>query len=191
MRRFTGTVLLFLPLSLLLLASAAFCAEPLEEPVPELVFSLPEQQAHVEYLGISNLTGDRFAINDIEADILLIELFSMYCPFCQEEAPLINELYGLMESLPSDGPQVKLIGIGAGNSEVEVNQFRTTFDVEFPLFPDKDLSMYKALAGAGTPGFVGLKKDAEQGFVIVFRQSGGFYSAEDFLEQLIARGSKE
>ena len=191
MLRIIGAVLLVFPFAFLLSTTEVSCAEQLGGPAPELVFKVPEQQAHADYLGITINNGESFKMTDINADILLIELFSMYCPFCQEEAPLINELYELMRSLPDDGPKVKLIGIGAGNSEIEVNHFRTTFDVEFPLFPDKDLSKYKALSGEGTPGFIGLRKDAEQGFVIVFRQSGGFYSKEDFLEQLLARGSKE
>jgi hypothetical protein len=49
--------------------------------------------------------------------------------------------------------------------------------------------MYNALAGAGTPGFVGARRDAVGGFSIVLRQSGGFYSAADFLKELIAAGA--
>ena len=191
MSRFLGVFLgIFFVMNFGLIAGG-HTAEVSEEPVPKLVFTIPENQAHTKYLGIEGNPGESFAVNDIKADILLIELFSMYCPFCQEEAPLVNELYELMQSLPADGPQVKIIGIGAGNSDIEVNHFRTTYDVEFPLFPDKDLSMYKSLSGAGTPGFIGMKNDSEKGFVIVFRQSGGFYSKEDFLEQLLARASKE
>ena len=191
MSRFLGVVLgIFILMNLVIIPEVPATAVT-EEPVPKLVFTIPENQAHTEYLGIEGNPGESFEINDIKADILLIELFSMYCPFCQEEAPLINELYDLMQSLPADGPQVKIIGIGAGNSDIEVNHFRTTYDVEFPLFPDKDLSMYKSLSGAGTPGFIGMKNDAENGFVIVFRQSGGFYSKEDFLERLLARASEE
>ena len=191
MRRILAVMLgMFIVMNLVII-SGSHAAAVSEEPVPKLVFTIPENQAHRDYLGIEGNSGESFGVNDIKADVLLIELFSMYCPFCQEEAPLVNELYELMQSLPTDGPQVKIIGIGAGNSELEVNHFKSTYDVEFPLFPDKDLSMYKSLSGAGTPGFIGMKKDSARGFVIVFRQSGGFYSKEDFLEQLLARASKE
>ena len=51
---------------------------------------------HQEYLGVSGSPGELFAVKDIDTDILLIELFSMYCPFCQEEAPSVNELYEMI-----------------------------------------------------------------------------------------------
>ncbi len=162
-----------------------------QEFLPTLELTIPENQEHRDYLGLKGNPGEIFTVQDIKSDILLIELFSMYCPFCQEEAPVINELYEMMQSLPADGPSVKIIGLGAGNSAFEVDHFRSTYDIEFPLFPDKDLSMYKALEGAGTPGFIGVKKDNGNKFVIVLRQSGGFHDKESFLEQLLTGGSRE
>ncbi|MEE4165376.1 MAG: redoxin domain-containing protein [Desulfocapsaceae bacterium] len=162
-----------------------------QDEMPRLELTIPDIPEHQDYLGVQGSPGDSFTVEDIDADILLIELFSMYCPFCQEEAPYVNELYEMMQALPADGPRVKIIGLGAGNSAFEVDHFRSTYDVEFPLFPDKDLSMYKALSGAGTPGFIGVKKTAEDGFVIVLRQSGGFHDKESFLEQLLTSGAKE
>ena len=157
------------------------------EPLPQLVLPVPAEEHHRIYLGLQqSAEGATFMAAQIDADILLIELFSMYCPYCQAEAPLINELYKMMQALPASEPLVKIIGIGASNTDFEVDHFRKTYDVEFPLFSDQDMAMYKALAGAGTPGFVGARKNEPGDFTIVFRQSGGFYSAEDFLNKLIA-----
>jgi len=161
------------------------------EPLPKLSLLIPENQDHLEYLGITGTSGDSFDVEDINADILLIELFSMYCPFCQEEAPNVNELYEKMQNLPADGPQVKIIGLGAGNTLFEVNHFKSVYDVRFPLFPDEDLSMYKSLEGAGTPGFIGVKMNTEQGAVIVLRQSGGFNTADEFLKRLLTSAGKD
>ena len=68
-------------------------ADRVAELLPEFTLPLPEQAEHRAYLGIEDLKGDSFTVADIQADVVLIELFSMYCPYCQEEAPLINELY--------------------------------------------------------------------------------------------------
>jgi thiol-disulfide isomerase/thioredoxin len=159
-------------------------AERTAEQLPEFVLPVPGEEDHRTYLGLDSSSGT-FTVADIDADIVLIELFSMYCPYCQEEAPLINELYELMNGLPESGPRVKLIGIGASNSEFEVNHFRTTYNVEFPMFPDQDMAIYKALSGAGTPGFIGVRLSEGETPLIVLRQSGGFHSKEDFLGQLI------
>jgi thiol-disulfide isomerase/thioredoxin len=168
--------------------SAVLMAE--SEPLPQLVLPVPAEEHHRIYLGLEEGgDGATFEAAQIEADILLIELFSMYCPYCQAEAPLVNELSEMMQALPASEPRVKIIGIGASNSDFEVDHFRKTYDIEFPLFSDQDMAMYKALAGAGTPGFVGARKAADGSFSIVLRQSGGFYSAADFLKELIAAGA--
>ncbi len=162
-------------------------AERTAEQLPEFVLPVPGDENHRTYLGLdaNGGSGGIFTVSDIDADIVLIELFSMYCPFCQEEAPLINELFELMNDLPESGPSVKIIGIGASNSEFEVNHFRTTYNVEFPMFPDQDMAIYKALSGAGTPGFIGVRLSDGEAPLIILRQSGGFYSKDDFLAQLI------
>jgi thiol-disulfide isomerase/thioredoxin len=168
--------------------SSALMAE--SEVLPQLVLPVPAEEHQRTYLGLME-SGDKatFEAAQIEADILLIELFSMYCPYCQAEAPLVNELYEMMQALPDPEPRVKIIGIGASNSDFEVDHFRKTYKVEFPLFSDQDMAIYSALAGAGTPFFVGARRDATGGFTIVLRQLGGFYSAADFLKELIDAGA--
>jgi len=166
---------------------SALAADRTAELMPEIILPVPENAEHRSYLGLGDTDSDTFSVADIDADVVLIELFSMYCPYCQEEAPLVNELYELMNGLPQSGPRVRIIGIGASNSEFEVAHFSDTYDVEFPLFPDQDLSIYKALSGAGTPGFIGLRVNPEGTSEpqIVLRQSGGFHSTEEFLAELI------
>ena len=157
------------------------------EALPDLVLTVPDNDFYKSYLGLTGKAGDTFKAADVDADILVIELFSMYCPFCQKEAPLVNELYEKMEELSKRGPVVKIIGLGASNSQFEVEHFKDTYNVPFPLFPDKDMSMYKALAGAGTPGFIGCRIKNGKKAAIVLRNSGGFYSSEVFLKELIEK----
>ena len=169
-------------------ADHVFSSEPapITETLPDLELTVPDSDFHKKYLGLTGKSGEKFTINDIKADILLIELFSMYCPFCQDEAPVVNQLYEKMEEVSQKGPVVKIIGLGASNSQFEVEHFAETYNVPFPLFPDKDMSMYKALGGQGTPGFIGSRLNNAGKATIVLRNSGGFYSAEDFLQELIA-----
>lgn len=153
--------------------------------LPELTLTAPENSEHLKYLGLSAQPGEQFKLTDIQADILVIELFSMYCPYCQKEAPLVNEFYELIRQREDKGVKVKIIGLGASNSQFEVEHFATTYEVSFPLFPDKDMSLYKALGGDGTPGFVGFKLKDSDPPVNVLRNSGGFYNAEDFYQDIL------
>lgn len=159
------------------------------EKMPDLVLPVPDNDFYKSYLGLSDKVGETFSVADVNADIIVIELFSMYCPFCQKEAPLVNELYEKMEEVSKNGPVVKIIGLGASNSQFEVEHFRDTYNVPFPLFPDKDMSMYKALGGAGTPGFIGCRLKSGENGIIILRNSGGFYSSDEFLKELIEKSS--
>lgn len=168
------------------MAQLAYSAESYDGSVmPEFTLVTPESQQHRDYLGLTTKAGETFKISDVKADILIIELFSMYCPYCQKEAPLVNELYKRTIEDDASGLAIKIIGLGASNSQFEVEHFGDTYDVDFPLFPDKDMSMYKALGGAGTPGFVGYKFKGVDAPVNVLRNAGGFYSADGFLKDLI------
>jgi peroxiredoxin len=156
-----------------------------EEPLPKFSLPVPDNVDFREYLGLTDKAGKTFTIGDIDADVVLIELFSTYCPYCQREAPNVNTLCEDMEALPLDTPKVRILGIGASNSEFEINHFRNTYHIAFPLFPDKDMRIYKALQGAGTPGFIGVRLEKGKTPVIVLRASGGFGDAGDFIQDLL------
>jgi thiol-disulfide isomerase/thioredoxin len=121
-----------------------------------LRFPTPKNSGARAYLGLKD--SDAFTLPQIKADTLIIEIFSMYCPICQAEAPVVNELHRLIEKTPSLKGKVKLIGIGAGNSEFEVGVFRKKYNILFPLFPDEKFAIQKALSGPiRTPTFIAVK----------------------------------
>ncbi|MDJ0623587.1 MAG: redoxin domain-containing protein [Desulfocapsaceae bacterium] len=165
--------------------STAFAAN---ETMPDVSLQIPENEEYRKYLGINGAPGDEFRLADIDTDILLIELFSMYCPYCQAEAPLINEFYELATAREQeDGTRIKVIGLGASNTKFEVEFFKDKYEVRFPMFPDEDLSLYKTFKGEGTPGFIGVLYKDSGNPLIILRQSGGFEGAEEFLALLLQR----
>jgi len=151
----------------------------------DLDFSLaaPENPSHRTYLGLETL--DPFLLNQVQAKILIIEIFSMYCPICQREAADVNLLFELIQKNPTLKDQVKLIGIGAGNSAYEVNFFKETYQIEFPLFSDTNFVIHKKIGEVGTPYFIGIKPDKEKGLEIFYSQSGEIPDPEKFLETLV------
>jgi peroxiredoxin len=159
-----------------------------QEYLPDFILTIPEDLDHRRYLGLTGKAGSSFSVKDIQADILLIELFSMYCPYCQKEAPAVNELYMKMEEVSQNGPVVKIIGLGASNSQFEVDHFRDTYGIDFPLFPDREKAMFRALSGKGTPTFIGCRMNGGEKPIIVLRKDGGFFSSSEFLQELIEKG---
>lgn len=140
----------------------------------------PSAQA-ATYLGLApDLAGQ--PVSKVAAEILVIEVFSMYCPFCQAEAPEVNALYALIDKRGL-GNRIKVIGIGAGNSETEVDIFRKKYEVPFPLFADPDFAAHKQLGQVGTPFFYILKKKPN-GFEIIHASLGQFDSPADFLSMI-------
>jgi peroxiredoxin len=151
--------------------------------LPEMALPVPEDSAYKAYLG---LQGEGvFQIPQIKARVVLVEIFSMYCPACQREAPRVNELYKIIESDPKMRKEVKLIGIGAGNTPFEVNIFKKKYQVSFPLFSDQDFSVHKSLGEVRTPFFIGVKINPDGTHEIFYTLLGGFEKPDEFLKLLL------
>jgi peroxiredoxin len=151
------------------------------EPFPELVLTGPVSEQGMEYLGVRGQEAP-LRLGDIEAEAVLIEIFSMYCPVCQRHAPEINELYELIKGSELH-PRLKMIGIGAGNSAFEVDVFRKKYDVPFPLFDDADYTVHKAVGEVGTPWFV-LVELGQKEHVTLFSHLGPFKDIHAFLDEI-------
>ena len=158
------------------------------DPLPDITLQSPKNpadKAHKEYLGLS---GDGpFKIPDIKAEAVIVEIFSMYCPHCQKEAPVVNKLYEMIENDPTAKGRVKLIGIGARNDIYEVDFFRKKYDVKFPLFDDEDYTKHEACGEPGTPFFFVVKNNKDGSGDVVHTQIGGFDSPESFLQTVLEK----
>jgi len=164
-----------------LLTEAARCqaAEvfPAEGGVlPSISLPIPEQSGLRDYLGLDGKGA--FNIPGVRADLVIIEIFSMYCPFCQKEAPNVNELFRIIDN----STEWK---IGAGNSPFEVDVFRKTYSISFPLFPDSDFSLYEALGKVRTPFFIVVKVDKDGSHKVIYSKGGGFGEPTAFLDLIL------
>jgi thiol-disulfide isomerase/thioredoxin len=153
------------------------------EVLPVMNLPIPKNPDERNYLGLSG--SGLFKIPQIKAKVVIVEIFSMYCPYCQKDAPGVNELYRLIENNADIKNKIKLIGIGAGNSSYEVEVFKKTYNVPFPLFPDKDFTIHKACGEVRTPYFMVVKINEDGTHQIVHSQLGGYPGAEPFLELIL------
>lgn len=149
----------------------------------DFTLPVPPESAGRNYLGLSGW-GKTFKIADIKADLVLIEILSMYCPFCQKEAPLVNRLYEAIEKDPAAKGRIKIIGIGAGNSSYETEVFRKRYSVPFPVFPDPDYDIHKKCGEVRTPFFIAARLNPNGTQEVTHAHLGSFGDVKVFLETL-------
>jgi len=153
--------------------------------LPEIVLTGPKILDQQKYLGLSG--ENTFTIPQIKASVVIVEIFSMYCPYCQAEAPSLNELYYKIQNNSSLKDHFKLIGIATGNSTFEVEHFRSTYQIPFPLFPDDDFSIHKKIGQVRTPYFfaVGINKDGTHR--ILYSHEGRLENHDQLIKLLLQR----
>jgi peroxiredoxin len=153
------------------------------ETLPSIQLPVPKSLVEKSYLGLSR--EGSFTIPQIKARVVIIEIFSMYCPYCQKDAPGVNELYQLVEKNPDLKKDIKLIGIGAGNTPYEVETYKKTYTVPFPLFSDQDFTIHQACGEVRTPYFIVVKMNEDKTHQIVHTQLGDYPGAEPFLDLVL------
>lgn len=167
-------------------ASLGDTAPPPEGGVlPAMKLPVPPRLQDKEYLGVKD--GPYFTVSDARAEVVILEVFSMYCPFCQKEAPNVNELENLISKRPELSDKIKLIGIGAGNSIFEVNAFRNLYRIGFALIPDGDYTFHQALGEVRTPYFIVVRINPDKTHKVVYSRVGGFGDPQAFLDLVIER----
>ena len=62
--------------------------------LPAINLPVPTNPDEKNYLGLSG--SGTFKISQIKAKVVIVEIFSMYCPYCQADAPNVNRLYKLI-----------------------------------------------------------------------------------------------
>ncbi len=151
--------------------------------LPEFKFPMPSDRADKNYLGLSGW-GSTFRIPEIKARVVIVEILSMYCPFCQKEAPLVNDLYGAIEKDPALKGKIKILGVGAGNSAYEVEVFRKKYGIPFPVVPDPDYAAHKLYGEVRTPYFIAVKINGNGTHEVIYSKLGGVGDIPAYLGSL-------
>jgi peroxiredoxin len=182
--RFVIISLLLLSLGKSTLAASTTSLPPAKGgTLPVISLQVPKDPAEKMYLGLSG--SGFFRIPQIKAQAVVIKIFNLYCPVCQSTAAAMTELYHQIENNPNFKNRVKLIGIGAGNSPLEVEVFKETYKVPFPIFADEDFRIHKVLGEVRTPFFVALKMEKDGSHEIVHTHLGGLTKTGAFLDFML------
>jgi len=152
--------------------------------IPAIVLQMPLSDADKSYLG---LTGNgSFSLPVIHAQVLIIEVFSLYCSLCHREADGCNRLYSAIEADPGLRGRIKVLGIGAGNNPAEAAAFKAKNRVAFPVFHDRTAAVMKQLGVSVTPSFVCCRIGPNGTLQHLFTVSGPLGSPAAFLRRVRA-----
>ena len=142
--------------------------------------------AQRRYLGLAE--GTPFAFERVRGEILIVELFDMYCRVCQQSAPKLKELYRLIHDRGLDR-RIKMVAIGAGNTSLEAEMYRRKFQPAFPVLPDRDKKLTRQLGSPHTPALVALRLGS--GKVEPFYTHVGYLRDPDkVLEEILAKAGR-
>ncbi len=182
MHRKVVRLALLIGAALTLSLSSALMAAPLGVgfQAGDLKFGETMTPADQAYLGLKN--PGKFALKDIQADYVLVEVLNAYCPFCMRQAPILNRLYRLVEASQFKD-RIKFIGV-VSNSPPEAANWKRAYKVPFPIIADPQWVIgVDILKITGTPTTVVLDK---QGKVIILHD-GLFADADKAFQGLRAR----
>jgi hypothetical protein len=132
---------------------------------PEVPLKTPSAVNDRTYLGLSD--QKEFAVKDIRAKVILVEIMNVYCVSCQNQAPIYNQLFALIQSDPETRGQIKIISVSAGNNDEEVKIFRDHFHVPFPIVPDPEYVLHAAIGGSPTPFSIFVRRESKAEPVVV------------------------
>ena len=158
-------------------------APAIGESLPSFKLTIPEDAGAQNYLGLSG-TGE-FTLSQIQAKVVIIQIFSMYCPVCQKEASRVNKLHRTIQKRKDLKDKIRMIGIGTGNTPFEVSFFQKKYEVDFPLFSDEDLSIHRILGELRTPYFIGVKINRDGSNEVFYSRLGQFRDVDGFLKRII------
>jgi peroxiredoxin len=153
--------------------------------ITQVKLNVPDDPEVIAFLGIKQKSG-QFMLSDIDGEIIIVEIFSMYCPYCQRHAPTANKLYQAIEDGKDTRGKIKLIGIGAGNSPYEVKFFKKKYGVPFPLFDDANSAVLNSIRGIRTPSYFGIRKNGKT-LNVFFTQQGPYDDAQTFLQAVLKK----
>jgi thiol-disulfide isomerase/thioredoxin len=140
-------LVLTLCLGVLMLCQVAWVAADTEPTVGtnlgNVSFSAPITADDAKYLGLSSAAP--FHLGDIKSPYVLIESFNTTCPHCMAQAPVLNVLYGKVQSDSALKGKVKFISAGQGNELSAVQMWKKFHKVPFAVVPDTDRKLSKAM----------------------------------------------
>ncbi len=143
-------------------------------------FSAPLTPEEAQYLGLANAAN--FTLKDIKSPYVLIESFNTTCPHCMMQAPVLNRLFELVSQDAQLKDKVKFLSVGQGNDAMAVRMWKAFHKVPFPVLPDPERKLSKAINFSPYPVSLLVDKTGK----VVWVHVGAFDKAEEALKEIKA-----
>jgi thiol-disulfide isomerase/thioredoxin len=166
-----------------------FCASPLlaaeAEPTVGLVlgpvtFAAPMSAADATYLGLAK--PGEFTLKDVKSPYVLVEQFNTSCPHCMHEAPFLNQLFDRVQQDPALKGKLKFMAVAQSGDTGPVMAWKAMQKVPFPVLPDPNSTLGKALNFTPYPVTMVVDKSGK----IVWVQVGAFDDVEEVFKGIKA-----
>jgi peroxiredoxin len=150
-------------------------------PFPDLIFTQSLSREEQNYLGLP--PKKVFSFREVTGNLILVEFLSTYCINCQRQVPIFNEVYSLIERDPRLKGKVKMIGIAAGNNLNEVQIFKKTYNIPYPILSDAKFDAHVAAGSPRTPFSIWVRRDAQGNSIVVSTHLGLIDSVKSILDE--------
>jgi peroxiredoxin len=134
------------------------------------------------YLQIAH-KGRGIALDDIESDFILIEIYNELCSECIDEVKNYKAVYQKILEDDALKQKVKVIGIGAGSKKRNVAKFRKHEAIQFPLFADEKWGIFNCLGKPTLPvSYLVFRQNGKRKIILI--QSGHIGSTEKLMGRI-------
>lgn len=123
-------------------------------------------------------------LSDLKGKVVLINFFATWCGPCMTEMPLLQEKIWLKYK---DNDKFKLLSFGREHSWEEVISFIETKKFDFPIYPDKDKSIYTKFASKYIPRNYVIDKNGAIVYMSMGFSEKEFEKMIEFIDKLVSK----
>ncbi len=147
--------------------------------LPQFTLKAPDSSDEQKYLGLNDLKS--FSLSQIPAKIIIFEVFSIYCPHCRIQAPVLNKVYKLIQQDPQLINGIKMLGLAAAADKRKVDRWKQALHVPFPIIPDPETIIWKKIGKPGVPCTLVLTSNGK----VLLAHYGSAEDKEEFFRRII------
>ncbi|NEU31045.1 thiol-disulfide oxidoreductase ResA [bacterium LRH843] len=126
---------------------------------------------------LNDLEGERIELKEFEGKGVFLNFWGTYCPPCEKEMPVMEELY------PTYKEQgVEIVAVNVNEPALTVDRFVKRYDLTFPIAIDKGMNVSDAYGISPLPTTVLIDEHG----TIVHVHTGGMTEkmVQDFMERI-------